>query len=250
MPMRWTIKPGTQPSSLEVPGGVLAAELERGIVRLTLTRVGTESGGRAETAAIANAGLGGGLVVRHGLPKVPVILMLDPPFALAADSSVLLGAELPLDIVVETRSGALVWEFVSPGYRKAWAGGLDGGETALAFRTQARTVEKPLDARADEGLSGISVLVSNLGKKRIGIDRVTAPTRNLRLYVSGNRFLCDGIAVIHESEGGTRTLVRSLKSIAPEASLSVVEEARESPQELFIRKGKRFLRSITGLEGR
>jgi hypothetical protein len=248
--MRWTIKPGPRPSSLDVPGGTLVSELERGIVRLTLVRGGIEGEGHTETAAVACAGYSGGLVVRHGLPKVPVILLLEPPFAMAADSSVLLGAELPLDIVVESRSGALIWEFVSPEYRKAWAGGLDGGESALAFRTQARTVEKPLDARADEGRTGISVLVSNLGKRRIDVDRVTAPTRNLRLYVSGKRFLCDGIAVIHDPEGGTRTAVRGLKSASPEALLSVVEEARESPQELFIRKGKRFLRSITGLEGR
>ncbi len=243
--MRWSIEPGPSATYLDLPGCRLGAERVRGLVRLVLERGGSE-----ERVDVACRDESPKLSVRFRLPKPPVLFIADPAIVVPAESIVLLGADLPLDVAVEDRAGTHLWEFVSPEYRKAWSGDLDGGEGGFALAFEPRIIQKPLDARPRPGRAGLSVLVANQGRRRTSESRFSVPTRNLRLYEAGNEFICDGVAVVREPEGGSRTTVRALRSIVPELSFPVVEDARESPQELFLKRGRRFLRSITGLEDR
>ena len=243
--MRWMIGSGEDKASISLPGGVLGIERAAGMVGLAYLPGGEGSGNRAQTVTIAHAD-GSPLVVKLSLPKAPVIVKFSPSFVMAPDTACLLGLGLPLDAVVESASGVLLWEFRSADYRKGWAGGLEGGEACLALSAAPRAVETPMDAALAGEKSGFSVSISNYCRRMIEISDFTVPARNLRLYARDEKSLCDGISLSYGPEDEVRVAVRDLKSAASEAGFLVAEAARESPQEQLLRKGRHFLKNLAG----
>lgn len=220
-------------------------EIERaaGMVGLRYLPGGKEGG--AQSVIVAHAD-DKPLVAKLSLPKAPVIVKFMPPFVMAPDASCLVGLGLPLDAVVESASGELLWEFRSSAYRKGWAGGLEGGEACLAISAEPQAVKTPMDAVLRGEKTGCSVSISNNCRRRIEISDFTVPARNLRLYARGADSLCDGIYLSYGPEDEVRVSVRDLKTSASEAGFSIAEAARESPQEQLLRKGKHFLKNLAG----
>ncbi len=243
--MRWSFSPSTPPRFIDVPGGKLGAELASGMLRLSFLREGRP----VEAVEAAPGTAQGSLSARLSLPKAAVVLRVDPAFILGPGESVLLGAGLPLDVVVETASGSLIWEFRSLEYGKGWTGGLEGGESCLAMRFDPAAIASPLEAPAGEARAGISALVLNQGRRRVRVETILVPAQSLRLYALGDACFCDGIALTYDPEGSPKTSLRPLRSLLPEEPLRVIDEARESPQEKLLRRSRRFLRSLTGLGG-
>ncbi len=190
------------------------------------------------------------LRIRFLLPLMPVMFRFPEPIAMVPDASILLGLNLPLDLVLEDASGTCLWRLSHASLGRAWYGSVEYGEECLALRALPIPIKREMDAPGGPASAGLPVRLINNTKTRIEVPRLTLSTGPLRLYARAKEYLADLSRLSYEPDEDIRVASSDLRGLAQEENLVVSDQARVSHADLIVKKGMHLFRGLTGWEAR